>query len=190
MTFTQVNPLPQSSVDLLKSMGKTSDPSPAAPSLDWLDDLKKEILNDNGSYSPVPLATELIVGLPLTALCYLLVPLTYRKGGKPLSKKKAKRILLLNSIVVCLGFLALSYALDPGRAGMNVGPAFFWYWIGYGALGKNIRLDEEMDREFAESQCREAERQAALAASCLAPSAPPSAPPEEAPQPPSVPPQL
>lgn len=72
----------------------------------------------------------ILVGIPLTALCYMIVPFIFVKVlKKKYNKKQAKKLALWNSIIVGLLFLVITVIIYGPTSTWNAGPALLYYMI-------------------------------------------------------------
>jgi hypothetical protein len=76
-------------------------------------------------------ALSLFLSMILTVVTYMLVPVIFRLKCGKLPKKKARKICIINAIVV-----GLLWSLYHATQGMNINaaPALLWYFINYSML--------------------------------------------------------
>ena len=84
-----------------------------------------------------------LVNLILTAFGYLLLPVIFAIRGKKYSKKKLKRIALLNCFIVWIIFSII--IIESGGTGAGAS-AILYYFIGHAIMKKNC-LEEEIVAE-------------------------------------------
>lgn len=104
----------------------------------------KDTITEKGILDEISISS-IIIGLVLTAFAYNLIPIILRIALKRgLEKKDAKRLVIINGVVVYIAFFVLYICLGETRV-PNVMPAILWSMLAF-----NILKESEKERKTRE----------------------------------------